>query len=107
MSDRSSERPLSTVPGAVLASLVLALCAQLALHAVEPRPTARAQDLTEPPAPVALGLMSMGEPVGLAQAPHPAQRGGRRDMGRLRQRVVGQAGIGLQQVQQAPVDGIQ
>ena len=40
------------------------------------------------------------------QTPHPPQAGGRRKVTALGQRLVGQAGIGLQLTQQAPVHGI-
>jgi hypothetical protein len=61
------ERPLSSVPRAVAAALVLALAAQLVLHAASPRPAARAEDLPPPPSAQALALASLGDPVTLAK----------------------------------------
>lgn len=61
-----TERAISTVPGAVLALLAAALASQLALKALEPRPTATAADLSRAPPIAALRLASLGEPIAAA-----------------------------------------
>ncbi len=61
-----AERPISTVPGAVLALLAAALASQLALKALEPRPAATAADLPRPPPTAGLRLASLGEPIAAA-----------------------------------------
>jgi hypothetical protein len=61
-----TERAISTVPGAVLALLAAALASQLALKALEPRPTATAADLSRAPPIAALRLASHGEPIATA-----------------------------------------
>ena len=48
-----------------------------------------------------------GDQPGLAQAPHAPQRGRRRQPQPLGQRLVAQAGVVLQGIEQAPVDVIQ
>ena len=63
----ASERPLSSVPGVIFASLACALAAQIALQATRAPPHARAEDLTPPPRHVILRGASLGEPIGLAQ----------------------------------------
>ncbi|MGQ0579721.1 MAG: hypothetical protein ACT4PQ_12545 [Betaproteobacteria bacterium] len=60
------ERPISTVPGAVLALLAAALALQLALKSVEPRPAATAADLPRAPRTAGLRLASLGEPIAAA-----------------------------------------
>lgn len=61
------ERPLHTVPRAVFAVLAAALILQIAWQSALPRPAARAEALTAPPAIPALRVASLGEPVALAQ----------------------------------------
>jgi hypothetical protein len=61
------ERPVSSVPIAVVLLLAAALCAQIALHVRRPPPKPRAQDLTPPPSLTALRVASLGEPVALAK----------------------------------------
>jgi hypothetical protein len=61
------ERPLSSVPIAVVLLLAAALCAQIGLHVRRPPPQPRAQDLTPPPSLPALRIASLGEPVALAK----------------------------------------
>ena len=61
-----AERAISTVPGLVLGLLAAALASQLALKTAEPRPTATAQDLPDPPPSAALQLAAIGEPIATA-----------------------------------------
>ena len=61
------ERPLRAVPRAVCAILAATLALQVGWQSAQPRPIARAQALTVPPAVTALRLASLGEPVPLAQ----------------------------------------
>jgi len=61
-----TERTISSVPVVVLSLLAAALATQLALKSVEPRPTASALDLSDPPPRAALQLAAMGEPIGTA-----------------------------------------
>ena len=61
------ERPLSAVPRAVAVALAAALAAQLAWQAAQPRPVARAETLAAPPPMPVLRVLSLGEPVALAQ----------------------------------------
>ena len=63
----SAERAISAVPRWVLALLAAALCLQVAWHALQPRPSARAQALGEPPAPAVLRAVALGEPIAVAQ----------------------------------------
>ena len=62
------ERPVSSVPAPLLGLLVGAFCVQMAFKGFEPRPTAHAADLPPAPAAPALRLLSIGEPIALAQA---------------------------------------
>lgn len=62
----SSERPLSSVPRPVLVVLAIALCLQVALQAMQPKPIARAETLGAPAAPATLKAFSLGEPIALA-----------------------------------------
>jgi len=61
------ERTIGTVPRPVLSLLVIAFCLQVAWQAWQPRPTARAEALGALPAPAALRVLSLGEPIALAQ----------------------------------------
>ena len=61
------ERPLAAVPAMVFAMLITALGLQIAWHAAQPRPVARAEALEAPPAVPVLRVASLGEPVALAQ----------------------------------------
>jgi hypothetical protein len=61
------ERPISAVPRAVLATLALALAAQIALRLAGPAPVVLADDLPPPPGAAGLQLASFGEPVALAK----------------------------------------
>ena len=62
-----NERSIVDVPLATRAVLALALGLQLAWHATQPAPMARAEDLPPPPDHAVLGLMSFSEPVALAR----------------------------------------
>jgi hypothetical protein len=62
-----SERRLGEVPRWVLALLVTAFCAQVTSQALRPRPDARAEALSAPPAPALLRPLALGEPIALAQ----------------------------------------
>ncbi len=61
------ERPLAAVPGILFAALFATLAAQIAWQAAQPKPLARAEALEAPPAVNALRVVSLGEPVALAQ----------------------------------------
>ena len=61
------ERPLADVPRWVVAGLVLALGLQIALAVLQPRPSARAEDLGPAPGADALRLAAAGEPIALAE----------------------------------------
>jgi hypothetical protein len=61
------ERSLSSVPRAALAALLLALAAQVAWHALAPRPAARADILAGAPSLALLRIAAVGEPVALSK----------------------------------------
>lgn len=63
-----NERPLSFVPGPVLAALVLALAAQIVMHASSEPPHAEARDLSLPPQLSVLRAASLGEEAALSGA---------------------------------------
>src|SRR5688572_22445083 len=63
----SAERAIATVPRWVLALLAVALCAQIGWQAWQPKPSARADALENPPSLTALRGAAMGEPIALAQ----------------------------------------
>jgi hypothetical protein len=60
---RSGERPVSAVPRAVIATLVVALGAQIAWQASTPQPQASAAALRAPPPAPWLRAVSLGEPI--------------------------------------------
>ena len=57
------ERPLTAVPGGVIALLVAALSLQVALAAFRPGPNARAEALSAPPKTATLNALAFGEPI--------------------------------------------
>ena len=61
------ERPLSAVPTGVSVALAFALILQVASQYLQPRPVATAEALEAPPPVAALRVLSLGEPVPLAQ----------------------------------------
>ena len=61
------ERPISAVPVAVMATLTVALAAQIALRATAAAPAMRAGDLSAAPSAAVLRLASFGEPIALAK----------------------------------------
>lgn len=61
------ERPLADVPRWVAAGLILALGLQIGLAVLQPRPSARAEDLGSAPGANALRLAAAGEPIALAE----------------------------------------
>jgi hypothetical protein len=61
------ERPVSAVPRAVLATLMVALAAQVAVRSGAPAPALHAEDLASPPGAAVLRLASLGEPIALAK----------------------------------------
>lgn len=63
---RVSERPVSAVPRAVIALFAAALALQITVGALRPRPMARAEALSAPPAEVTLRALAFGEPIALA-----------------------------------------
>jgi len=63
----SVERPVASVPRPVLALLIVAFCLQVAWQWQLPKPVARAEALGDPPAPAALRVAALGEPIVLAQ----------------------------------------
>ena len=62
------ERSLQAVPRTLLVIGTLLLALQIGLRAMQPLPTAHAQDLPPPPSATAAALVSLGEPVTLAGA---------------------------------------
>lgn len=64
---KRDERRVSEVPRAVLAVLAVALCAQIAWQATQPKPVARAEELGWPPRVPVLRTASLGEPIVLSQ----------------------------------------
>src|SRR4051794_26633950 len=61
------ERPLSAVPRAVLATLIVAVAAQVAVRSTAPAAALRAEDLPAPPSAPVLRLASFAEPIALAK----------------------------------------
>ena len=61
------ERPLSDVPKAVLATLLLAFALQLTGKALQDPPRARASDLDSAPSKTALQLAGFGDPLPIAK----------------------------------------
>lgn len=61
------ERPLRAVPKSVVALLAATLIVQIAWQAAQPRPVARASQLSSPPPISALRAASLGEPIAMAQ----------------------------------------
>lgn len=64
---KSEERPTSVVPRTALALLVTTFCVQIAWHALQPKPVARAEALGMPLPSSVLRAASLGEPIALAQ----------------------------------------
>ena len=62
-----TERRIAKVPPWVLALFLAAFCAQVGWQALQPRPDARAEALSAPPAPALLRSLALGEPIALAQ----------------------------------------
>lgn len=62
----ASERPVATVPRAVIALLAAALSLQIALAVLKPRPSARAEALSTPPSAATLHALAFGEPIAFA-----------------------------------------
>jgi hypothetical protein len=58
---------MAAVPGLVLAVLAVTFAAQVGWQATRPKPVARAEALSTPPAPAVLRAVSLGEPIALAQ----------------------------------------
>src|SRR5688572_31369932 len=63
----SVERPVASVPPWVLVLLSVSFCLQVAWQWQLPKPVARAEALGDPPAPAALRVAALGEPIALAQ----------------------------------------
>ncbi len=61
------ERPIAAVPRALLVVFALALGAQVAWRAMQPAPTAAADQLTMPPSSAALRVLAIGDPIALGQ----------------------------------------
>jgi hypothetical protein len=61
------ERPLSAVPHPVWWLLIVSICLQLIWQSAQPRPVARAEALVFPPHTSAFKMLSLGEPITLAQ----------------------------------------
>jgi len=61
------ERSISIVPRWVLVVLTVSLCLQIGWQAWQPKPSARADALENPPSLTALRGAAMGEPIALAQ----------------------------------------
>lgn len=63
----SAERAIATVPSWVLALLAISFCLQVTWQASQPKPSARAEALGDPPASSVLRAAALGEPIALAQ----------------------------------------
>ncbi len=61
------QRPWQAVPPTVRMALAVALCAQLATHALMPAPLARAEDLADPPSVATMQAAALGDRTPLAQ----------------------------------------
>src|SRR5512146_302614 len=61
------ERNVGQVPGPVLGLLVIAFCLQVAWQALQPKPVASADALGAPASQPVLSVVSLGEPIALAQ----------------------------------------
>jgi hypothetical protein len=61
------ERPVCEVPLCLRVALVVAMLMQLALSALQPAPSARAEALPQPPSAQLLRVSSLGDPVPFAQ----------------------------------------
>lgn len=64
---RWTERPLSAVPGWLVAALSILAGLQLAVGLMRPPPRGAAQDLDPPPSASTLSVVSLGDPIPLAQ----------------------------------------
>src|SRR5882672_416268 len=64
---KSLERSISIVPRPAFALLIVALCLQIGWQAAQPAPSARAEALDPPARPGVLRVLSLGEPIALAQ----------------------------------------
>jgi hypothetical protein len=64
---KSLERPVAIVPGSVLVALAVSLCLQIGTQLLQPKPSARAQALSQPPTSATLAAVALGEPIVLAQ----------------------------------------
>jgi len=62
------ERSWKTVPRSVLVILGIAFALQITWHGTQPRPEARAKDLSSPPPSIVLEALSLGDPIFLAYA---------------------------------------
>jgi hypothetical protein len=62
-----AQRPLTSVPRPLLMLVPLALAAQIAFAVLQPRPQARAEQLTAPPPAAVLRALSLGDPIPFAQ----------------------------------------
>jgi len=62
-----AQRPWQAVPAPIRLGLALALCAQLATHALVPPPLARAHDLADAPSVATMRVAALGDRVALAQ----------------------------------------
>lgn len=63
----AAERAIATVPRWVLVLLAVAFCLQVTWQALQPKPSARAEALSEPAPPAVLRVLALGEPIALAQ----------------------------------------
>lgn len=61
-----SQRSLGSVPKSIVVLLMGALAAQIAWHGFQPRPVARAEDLSPPPSERVLRVASLGDPIFLS-----------------------------------------
>jgi hypothetical protein len=62
-----AQRPLTSIPRPLLMLVPLALVAQIAFAVLQPRPQARAEQLTIPPSAAVLRALSLGDPIPFAQ----------------------------------------
>jgi hypothetical protein len=62
-----AERRLAAVPRSIIGLVALSFVLQIAFSVVQPRPEAKAEQLTAPPPSSVLRGLSIGEPIALAQ----------------------------------------
>jgi hypothetical protein len=67
MKKKEGERPVKQVPRALLILLAVTFSMEVAWHALQPKPVARAEGLGTAPPTATLRMGSLGEPIAMAQ----------------------------------------